>query len=111
MTIKSDLLLLAVAVGLPLTTLLWFFVRRMVRHPRLARLAVCTLAGVSLTPTVCIVCGTRTMLPAIFISLSSMSADPATRLLGLVYGVLPIVATTGIGFSLWSFYADRHRAA
>ena len=110
MAIKSDLLLLAVAVGLPLTTLLWFVTRRMVRHPCLWRLAVCTLAGVSLTPTVCVVCGTRTILPAIFISLSSLSADPEARLIGLVYGVLPIIASIGLAFSFWSYYAERHGA-
>ncbi len=106
MAIKSDLLLLVLAGGLPLTALFWFFTRRIVWHPRLWRLAVCILAAISLTPTVCVVCGTRTMLPAIFISLSALSSDPEGRLLGLAYGVLPIIAGIGLAFSLWSYYAE-----
>ena len=111
MAIRSDLLCLAAAVGLPLTWSLWYFLRGMVRHPRLWRLAACASAGVCLTPTVCIVCGARTMLPAISIALNAISNDPVTCLLGLVYGVLPMVATTGLTFSLWSYYVERRRAA
>ena len=111
MTVQTNLLLVVAAVGLPLAGLLWFLTRRIVRYPRLARLCVCTLAAISLTPTACVVCGTRTFLPAIFITLSSLSADAETRLMGLVYGVLPIVTATTLAFSVWSFYAERHRAA
>src|SRR5687767_10272019 len=104
MPVKTDLLAFVTAVGLPLTALLWFIARRMVGRSRLARLAVCTLAAISLTPTACVVCGARTVLPAIFISLSSLSANPETRLIGLVYGVLPIVTATALAFSVWSYY-------
>lgn len=111
MPVKTDLLALVAAVGLPLTALLWFVTRRTVRHSRLGRLAVCTLAAISLTPTACAVCGTRTLLPAIFISLNSLSTDSETRFIGLVYGVLPIVTVAALAFSVWSYYAERHRAA
>src|SRR5262245_25890494 len=111
MPVATNLIVTVAAVGLPLTALLWLVTRRMVRYPRLVRLVVCTLAAISLTPTACVVCGTRTVLPAIFISLSSFSIDPVTRFLGLVYGVLPIVTATALAFSVWSFYAERHRAA
>ena len=111
MPVQTNLIVIVAAVGLSLTALLWFLTRRMVRYPRLARLSVCTLAAISLTPTACIVCGTRTILPAIFIALSSMSADAETRLMGLVYGVLPIVTAAALAFSAWSFYAERHPAA
>lgn len=111
MPIATNLILVVAAVGLPLTALLWFVTRRMMRYPRLARLVVCTLAAISLTPTACVVCGTRTVLPAIFISLSSLSVNPVTRFLGLVYGVLPIVTATALAFSFWSVYAERHHTA
>jgi hypothetical protein len=111
MPVATNLILVVAAVGLPLTALLWFITRRTMRYPRLARLCVCALAASSLTPTACIVCGTRTFLPAIFITLSSLSVDAETRLMGLVYGVLPIVIATALAFSVWSFYAERHRAA
>src|SRR5262249_48353641 len=111
MAVRNDLLVLVMAVGLPLTVLLWLFTRRMARSSRLARLAVCALAAASLTPTACVVCGTRTVLPAIFVSLSSLSTNPETRFIGLVYGVLPIVTVTGVVFSVLSFYAERNRSS
>ena len=111
MPVKTDLIAVVAAVGLPLTVLLWFVTRRMVSHPRIARLAVCALAAISLTPTACVVCGTRTVLPAILISLYSLSANRVTCLIGLVYGALPVVTTIAVAFSVWSFYAERHRAA
>ena len=111
MAIKSDLLIVTWAAGLPLTMLLWLATRRSVSHPRLRRLAVCTLAAICLTPTACVVCGTRTVLPAIFILVSSLSPNAEVRLIGLLYGVLPIASVAALGFSVWSYYAERHRAA
>lgn len=111
MPVATHLILVVAAVGLPLTALLCLITHRMTRSSRLARLIVCALGAVSLTPTACVVCGTRTVLPALLISLSSLSTDPVTCLLGLVYGVLPIATAKALAFCVWTFYAERHRAA
>ena len=97
--------------GAVLFTIVWLLTRRLSSHVTIWRFVLSSITALAVTPTTMNFCGQDYIVPAAFASLMVFAPDATRRSLGLIHGVLPLLAFAATILLIWSYSVQRQRKA
>lgn len=93
--------------GLVLFTLLYLPARRRFGHSKIWRVTLSSIVALAVTPTTMNFCGRDYIAPASYASLQILAPDIARRSIGLLHGILPVLAASVAISFIWSYAAKK----
>ena len=96
-----------VLVGAVLFAIVWLLTRTSSGFLRIWRLMLSLIAALAVTPTIMNICGQDYIAPASLTAVMVFAPDAARCSIGLVHGVLPLLALASAVFFIWSYFVEK----